>query len=1141
MSAEGSDSMHDFQGASVELRRGTTLIEASAGTGKTYSIATLFLRLVMEQGVTVDRILAVTYTDAATKELVGRVRQRLYEAFCELERWRASGEEPSEEVLLVWLAREPGKEEVTEALRRLHQAVQLFDEAMISTIHSFCYRALQEYAFESGARYSAELLGESRALLDEVAGDFWRRRICMASPLVASLAVALGYSGLALWRELLGAAGKQARRLPEMEPVTPEAREAELAATFRDLAAMWQAEGTAACALLRGKASGVSQAEKAYREDRLQEMIAAMEAWAAEPTGAVAAETLRAIRMLSRPAITANTLKGKTPPEHPFFEACEAAVARVERFFLAMRFAFLEEAERDLEAAKRERNVLLFDDLLRHFHAALTGRGGERLARAVAGRFDAVLIDEFQDTDPLQAEIFERLFAQGEHQLFFIGDPKQAIYGFRGADLKAYLRAARRTDRRFGLAVNWRSDALLLQGMNALFSGHERPFMEEEIRYRPVSAAPGREQGREAGAPLVMRRVQGDAKELGAEAGRKRVVADLVREVARRRVAYRFGEMAVLVRSHFQASEVQQALLARGIPAVRQTRESVLESEEAGQLEVVMEALAEPQAQGAVARALLTPLFADDAEADEEWVARFVEWRDAWRAEGWMAAWQRLLVECGGRRRVLHRARGERRLTNFLHLAELLHQEEAARKLGPESLLVAFRMLRETDEGRSEAAQLRLESDAEAVQVVTIHKSKGLEYPVVFAPFLWTSGSDRQGAVVQFHDDEGQLFLDLRGGNAPEEHLDRAAKERQAEELRLLYVAVTRARNCCVIYWGDFAGYGQSALGYLLPDAEAVERLAATVPGGVRAEVAEDRGDSVLLEAPAEERMRGARVFRRTLGRSAFTTSFTGLTRGAPSEAPEVDEAAEEALPEVELTPEGIHAFAKGARAGDLIHEVMEAVEFDPASAAERREVIAQRLARYGFDGSWLDALEATITAALERELEPGLRLGAIPRAERLAEVDFSCRLPRLGPDDLVALARRHPDELEEREVGRMQFAEVQGFLRGAIDLFFRHEGRYYLLDWKSNWLGRSAAAYTPARMAAAMREHHYGLQARLYTLAADQYLRLRVPGYDYERDFGGVFYFFLRGVESAEGGVVRLRPSAALVGSMREWMEVKR
>ncbi|RNC72337.1 MAG: exodeoxyribonuclease V subunit beta [Desulfuromonadales bacterium] len=1062
---------------------GRNLIEASAGTGKTFTIAGLYLRLLVERRLRVEQILVVTFTEAATEELRVRIRRRLREA------QDAFAAGASDDPLLAGLL--AAVTERGEAVRLLTAALRSFDEAAIFTIHGFCQRVLQESPFESGSLFDTELVTEQEGLLREVAGDFWRLHLYTAPPAAVARAVAAGLSPAAL----LKLAGK------------------------------------------RGS----------------------------DPFLAV-------IPNLSR-------------PELPATGAIDDATLDV--WLLWLRRAFFAYLAEELPRRKRRANVRFFEDLLLDLHRALSGPDGALLAEAVGERYRAALIDEFQDTDPLQFRIFDTLFPTDDPEtpLFLIGDPKQAIYSFRGADIFAYLEAAEGTEQRHTLGENWRSEPALIRGVNALFAFRAEPFLFREIGFSPVTPAererelltvdgvpdpsPFRlwQMGRlEAGKPIN----KGDAWEILPRA----VAVEIARLLAegnegRLRIGGRPvqpGDMAVLVRKNRQARLVRRELASLGIPAVLRGAGNLFESIEAEEVLQLLAAVAEPGNGRLIRTALVTELVGvtgdglarliEDEPAWEEVLEEFRGYHGLWETGGCMAMTSALLARRRVRSRLLACAGGERRLTNILHCVETIHQAAVAGNLGMEGT-IAWLAARIAEEPKREEHEIRLETDEAAVQLVTVHKSKGLEYPIVFCPFAWEETVSRDQTAV-FHDGDRRLVIDIGSPELPL-HRERAQEEGLAEALRLLYVAVTRARNRCYLVWGAFKDAGRSALHYLLhPEAAAVKGQVALDDGAIMADLARlatASGGAIAVEplpvaavAPAAPSKAVAGDFRcreftgRIDGdwRVASFTSFASHPAGIAELPDRDDTAAGSGGEQPAADPFSIFSFPRGARAGIFLHEILERLDFAAGPAADVAPAVEEALRRHGFGRQWLPAVAGMVANVLRLPLPApagSFALADLKPGGWRTELEFYFPLRFVTAEALRDLACQWSGEEQPANLadvlGALRFRPVKGMVRGFIDLVCEHDGRYYLMDWKSNHLGNSAADYAPSRLREAMERNLYPLQYLLYSLALHRHLATRLPGYRYDRHFGGVFYLFLRGIDPARGaetGVFADRPPRELV-----------
>ncbi|MFM4939469.1 exodeoxyribonuclease V subunit beta [Aeromonas enteropelogenes] len=1163
---------------------GERLIEASAGTGKTYTIAGLYLRLLLGHGplieegadagqpsaherpLSVTEILVVTFTEAATAELRGRIRGRIHEARLAFMR----GE--SKDALLAQLLEEVEDHEL--AARRLLAAERQMDEAAVFTIHGFCQRMLKQNAFESGALFETEFLTDDSQLRLQAVSDYWRAEFYPVDKTLASAVRALWPSPAALLREMNGWLDNS-----ELE-MRPPAGDETLAA--RHQAAMARIEAVKAAWLaqvdeIRRQTDGhISR----YTGKNYEGWLAKIADWAQDEASGYAIP--KELERFGQTVLEANLKKGGELPTLPLFGEIDALLASRPgiRDLILQRAAVVVRSR--MQASKRQAHQLSFDDLLKDLDGALDSPLGERLCERIRATYRVAMIDEFQDTDPQQYRIFHRLY--GGHQdtaLLMIGDPKQAIYGFRGADIFTYIQARRNVSAHYTLGRNWRSSGALVAAVNGLFERAKDPFIyEADIPFLPVEAqgkskalllegeaAPVLHCWQLSGQPTFNR---GDyqSKMARATAAEIHHLLTLAREgkalIGSEPV--KAGDIAVLVRTGAEGKLVQQELARLAIASVYlSNRESVLEQVEAREILLILHACQNPSEERSLRAALATGLFDLDAKALDElasderaWesaVQEFMEYRKVWHKRGVLAMLRALLHRRNLASSLLASPYGERRLTNFLHLGELL-QQVSSELDGEYALLRWLGEAVNRQSGQDAEQILRLESERKLVQIVTIHKSKGLEYPLVFLPFIC---SHRSADTPLYHeaDEAGnRTILDLTGA---EESLAEADKERLAEDLRLLYVALTRGVYAT---WLGLApvrsGNGksektdlhQTAIGYLLQKGEegdaatlatALSALAQDLPGVAVGE------PSLTLPAPlpAEEEQLGEPQVRRfggTLERDWWISSYSGLaaqghghSKGVLANPGFDDEVVTEvaalAAEQQEEAPQpSIFTFPKGARPGTLLHSLFETIDFESAAGEPLAQHIATLLAQDGFDESWAQVLQQQVEAVLETPLETGfgepVRLRDLAPERKQVELEFFLPMGRVTASALTALCQQH-DPLS-RGNKPLSFATVQGMLKGFIDLVFEWQGRWYLLDYKSNHLGMSPADYSRPALEQAMVEHRYDLQYQLYSLALHRLLALRLPGYDFDQHFGGVFYLFLRGMP--QGGIFHTRPSRELV-----------
>lgn len=1207
--------------------RGRRLIEASAGTGKTWTIAALYLRLVLGHGgghafsrpLLPPEILVVTFTNAATRELRERIWARLAEAARVFR-----GQVPPPDPFLKQLLAEPdyaADDARARAALQLDRAAQWMDEAAIYTIHGWSQRMLNQHAFDSGSLFDQTLDNDEEQLRQEAVRDYWRT-FCYPLPEPALRALAsLARTPTALAARiapLLGTAADAAQvdgqpipaaRSPLAFAADLEAWQQRLDELETDARQHWcEAVDEIEPALQQAVTGGVLS-KTSYKLDRLPEYFAQMRRWA---SGDVSDYTLLARFTVSKLRNSTNKkFREQGPPQHAAFEALEMLLAQRERApdLTPVLHHAAGWVQNRFDLSKRTSARLGFDDLLGRLDQALANpKSGPRLARAIAQQYPVALIDEFQDTDPIQYRSFSRIYTDAEADgsaLLLIGDPKQAIYAFRGADIHTYLEARRDcAGALYTLDTNYRSAESLVAAVNQLFLQAEQTAPQGAFRFaragdnplpfHPVAAKgcsdrleiDGKTPAALTGWWLEPEDVATKADFLRHYAERcaseiQRVLALAAEQRAGLRqadgalVALKPSDMAVLVRTGTEAQAIRQALAARGVRSVYLSdRESVFASEEAVDLWRWLRACAEPEQPGllheALASATLGLSYAEldrlrrDEQAWEEQVERFRALRSHWRRHGVLAAIRRLLDLFDLPGRLLQTVDGERILTNLLHLAELL--QTASVQLEGELALVRYLSEQLASGDQSDEWILRLESDSERVQVITIHKSKGLEYPLVYLPFISDCRQvSRRNGYCQYHDDEGRLRLELGEGD---EALQRADEERLQEDLRLLYVALTRPVYACWLGLAPLKKLACSALGQLLGgDGETARTRFESLcrPGQIALEAAPPSTEQMLAASDQVPRLRPERHCDRALrGEHWWIASYSALCQLRALDTPADrhveardtarDETALETREELSRLPlsgelDDIHRFPKGPAAGTFLHGILEWAAGEgfarvAGDSSVRQRYLAPRC-RYG---QWHDR-EALLDRWLERLLNTWLPLGS-GASLRL------CELHQVQPEmefwfSVAPLSVSTLDRLLRQQVlpglarPALEEGQVNGMLKGFIDLVFEHEGRYWVADYKSNWLGADSRSYTRAAMCEAVLGKRYDLQYLLYILALHRLLKARQPDYaqdpktGYERQVGGALYLFLRGIDEPEQhGAFVDRPPVELILALDQLFE---
>jgi exodeoxyribonuclease V beta subunit len=1194
--------------------QGINLIEASAGTGKTYTIEGLFLRLILEKALAVDQILVVTFTKAATEELRDRIRTKLLQA--ENAFYKGSSKDNFLRDLL-----KRHKDHLT-AVDSIHEALAEYDKAPIFTIHGFCARILYEHAFETASLFDTELISDQAEWVREVAEDFWRKNFYNA-PLELVSYFTDKIKGPGYFWQLLGKMrAAEMKIIPKIDQ-PPLKNLTAFRKAFQHLKDQWPRARSAVINALADPALSATQygslesdgngARMTKREIKIISLVDAMERYVAPYSAGF--PLFENFEKFTDRKIRKAVKKNHLPPSLDFFETCDQVYqkavelqAELENYFVWLKTQLFDYASSELMTRKAQENIQFFDDLLVRVKKALTAKGANLLVEAIRQKYKAALVDEFQDTDDIQYEIFSRLFSTKDSLLFMIGDPKQAIYSFRGADIFSYIKAARRARAKFTLPDNWRSEPALISAVNTIFSNVTDAFIFEEIPFE--DARPGqREQSASARShpPLTIwyldSRIHAQPNMPITKTESVRLIGEAVADEICRIVTtelepWQPGDIAVLVRTNRQAQLVKDYLSAKSIPAVIYSTGNIFDSREAMELERILLGISAPSNPQYVKAALAMDMMGardEDllcAELDiRQWenrLAAFREYFQVWQRSGFMPMFRLVLTREQIRQRLLEFPNGERRLTNVLHLAEILHQESIGRNLGITGVLKWLAEQRNVQSPRLEEHQLRLESDERAVKIVTIHKSKGLEYPVVFCPYGWEGSFVKDNEII-FHqqdmaDGDARLTLDL-GSNCRDRNLIYAQNELLAENVRLLYVALTRAKSKCYLSWGRIKTADSSALAYLLHGSSGPEMgqrsedFVGALDKHVRRKSDEDRiedlnrlakrsdGTIEVLPLPghggcgffeqadlAEEMV--CRRFSGEIDHTWKVSSYSSLVsrRITDIDLPDRDAFADlfgplAGAPEKWIDSQkstesnNIFGFPRGSHAGNFFHDMFEHLDYRSCSPAALKQPVQHMLRAYGFDDSWQPIIAETISQVLNVPLNadrPELTLSSIALTDRINEMEFYFPLNRIAPQTLHSVFSRHgnidsignfPSLLE-----KLAFSPAAGFMKGYIDLIFQHKERFYLVDWKSNFLGATIDSYRTDAIQQAMRESYYILQYHLYVLALCQYLRRRKADFRYESDFGGVFYLFIRGVDSRRGpqfGIFNDCPQPALINAL--------
>ncbi|RLV58988.1 exodeoxyribonuclease V subunit beta [Parashewanella curva] len=1151
--------------------QGRRLIEASAGTGKTYTISGLYLRLLLGHGgvtpLTCEQILVVTFTNAATQELRDRVRNRIrlaYHAFLGLEC-------NDEFINKLYNETEPSQRKIS--LRRLDLALKSMDEASIFTIHGFCQRVLTDMAFESALLFESEFTLDDSDYLHHAVRDYWRQACYPLAPTLAQI-IAKEFKEpeqlLKQLRSLLGSVDSQ----PLTDPGSFDEVTSKLSQQLTVFRQDWNSQSTTTLKLLMAlPLNGTRFGKKADDFPKLQAMFENISQWAKHGNGLPPAGDMEKIKLSDLRLNKGG--QAPTDSEAPLLAEVDSILDLIQNIKPAFLYQALQDVRSRFTKQKQQKNVLTPDDLLSSLSNAITANS-QSLPQAIKERFPIALIDEFQDTDPLQFQIFSSIYPENQGSgLLMIGDPKQAIYAFRGADIFTYLNAKNQTENHYSLATNYRSAEQMVNGVNQLFSNNKKPFTNDSIPFELVntpSSAKNKTVHVEGDAKALQIRLlpEDSLKGLNKETARKHLANDAAAEIVRllNKKALlgdkplQAKDIAVLVRDRNEAAVIKQALTDRGVGAVFLSRDSVFDCIEARELAIILRSLQAPKDEKLLRNALATYLLGYSAEQIHQFnhdethrqnlLEMFYDLQQTWIKRGIMPALMQLAQHTQLIQRLLLVKGGERKLTDFRHLCELLQQK--ATELDGSSALVAWYEQHLISHSEGEEQQLRLESERNLVQIVTIHKSKGLEYPICFIPFISLARLNRKPNPMVYHNDE-KLVWDIE---QTDEGWEQQRKETLAEDLRLLYVALTRpvyrcylsiANHCKVTKSkGQTSQLCETAIGYLLNITEAntditlieqqANKLKSDAISVTTIDPVDIKQEEVNLESGTNKTYK-AKPLNRIITTPWKVGSYSGLVKHSAHEQlfPGADDEGTDIVEGFNSTPIKLDVispmtrlnrfnFEKGANAGSFLHNVLENIDFTNAKH-DLEEHLPTLMERYGIEAQWHEMLMEWFLDLLGAPMnQEGLSLYKIPNHKRLVEMEFYLPITKLKATKLNKALQ------DFGYSDRLAFDDLKGMLKGFVDLIFEFEGKFYIADYKSNHLGDDFICYEIRQMYQAMTDHRYDLQFILYTVALHRYLKQRLPDYQYDTHMGGSYYLFLRGMSANEPskGVYYDLPPLALI-----------
>lgn len=1221
--------MSDFDVLKAPLS-GVHLVEANAGTGKTWNIEALVIRLLVEKKLEPGHVLVVTFTDAAAQELRERILVRINQVYKALSESDYTGSD----TFLIACREKYGTQQ--SILDHFETCKSRFDEASIYTIHSFCKQVLTDFRFEAGLETEMNILPDSRIIQQEVIKDEWRslnHRFSKDSESrladILTGKVGLGqleslfnsYSsktGVRLDSESSSLLGQACDRVKtRWSTMDPSKWVHDYVDGLEEAVQTWEDHKDE----IRKQWLNTEISRYDYARDG-DKWETALNQFLEKP---LVGSVDKHVEKFTSTFIQEKPLKKSSTaplPDHPFFELIDFLFYGRTVLENQILRESCERMKQSYLQKRQQQQVLIFDDLLSFTERALdpekNGSNATVLTKALREKYPVALIDEFQDTDQTQYSIFRRIYVQERSEkylLYMIGDPKQSIYLFRGADLKTYFKARKDAESTFTLSKNFRSTQALVQGVNAVFSG-ENSFLDDELTYKPSSADKTTSDlivPHESNAPLrfIDIKARNETKSASELAVMKWVVFSISRLLSRigsnstildkssglKRQVHP-GDIALLVATHNQSRRLKHMLAEVGIPAVESGEASVFLSEEAGYLNLLLDVVLDPRRTRKVRALLTTPLFGLTSEQvqaleldDTQWT-NFIEifrlGEQIASNKGVLAGLRFLFDRLEIEKNLVQRGNGERSLTNLRHLAELLHAEETSQRRSLSGLASWLLMQRkDVNAVKSDDRNMRLESDDERVHIITMHKSKGLQFPIVYAPFLWNKAWRKKTELFyKINEQTGEMERRFDPDNlVHNDGIQLGRIENLQDQIRLLYVTLTRAEQRCYVPYSSWKEFNTSPLyavlaTRLVQDGIRSEKLGATlvrmdnsvlnVPsewdennlishilsdlmlksnqtihfeqiGSIEKPVLFDQR-SIQQKVKAKDFDQNA-LKRLIPGRSVSSYSsiqrkyghestFDGMQRdehagqGKDSVAFEVSTRIESQLSNER---KAILNFPKGAITGNFWHELLETVDF--SDETQWNEIVDQISAKYGFTDTddketVRNLIQNTVDSPIGqhpafKKQNPdmlNLKLSALSWTKTLREMEFLYPYSAIELQSMVTELRQIiPQNDKISALATIQSFDTTSLLTGLIDLVFESNGKFFILDYKSNYLGETLADYTHSEIEKDICSNGYNVQYHLYTAALVRYLSRQIYNFSYEKHFGGVFYLYWRGLNKED------------------------
>tara|TARA_R110002124_G_scaffold286453_1_gene467393 strand:- start:5917 stop:9438 length:3522 start_codon:yes stop_codon:yes gene_type:complete len=1159
--------------------KGFSLVEASAGTGKTFNITSLYIRAIIEQNYVPSNILVLTYTEAATSELKFRLRKRIKESIGCL-----NGSFDQNDTFLQELKKRSNQD----SIKLLKNALFSFDEAAVFTIHGFCQKLLREESLSFGVQTDFEIIQDTTELIQDSVDAYWRK-------------VVKEYSDTKMGQGLLGflidekittdtlksitekiIAKPYANLLPDNELSTKvEAKKKRVKELNEHLAYQWEEDSQR----LHQTIFSGNLYKNSYKPDTFKEIWKVLENWVL--SSKIHFKGFDKLENFGREKIEKSTLKDKEVEVPVFCDLVDEFLSEITDLDIIKADFILKSIEQiseNITEQKEKKNALSFDDLLQKVESNLD----EDLTKKIAKQYPLALVDEFQDTDPIQYSIFNQIYKNKEAAMFMIGDPKQAIYSFRGADLFTYFEATEDVleEHQYSLNNNYRSNKKLISAVNSIYSRHSKPFVFDQPLFREVQFPENGNSKRlfrsgkeEHPLSIFDCNIDNANKDVSKDAVCEYVATQIKRllngdyTIEEKEVESK--DISVLVRTKTEANLIQNTLQKHGIKSIARSNESVFKTLECSELKLILKAVIDHSNSDLIRAALITSFIGfnsvdvlDLLENESKWgeiVQVFSAAEEQWNKYGVSPGLNVLEEFFGIRERLSTLPSAERRITNLDHVQEILIEYEIKHRVAPSALIRFINQKINSSSLPSDEELIRLESDSDLVTINTLHSSKGLEYPIVFIPFLWDNfekKNNKSYSILEYHDTSNILQIDVAPKNNVEGR-ESAQSELLADALRLSYVALTRAEAACFIPFVAHKEITNSSLLAMISGADALLNgkknqdakldefysylTELDTKGGIsflRSSEIQETSSAKSSESTQKELFDSINYAlkefeRHDLHEFSRIVSFSSLTSSKEMNETvkdydqlEFSSSSKNDINELvdELTK---YTFPKGSITGNLLHNIFEHLDFQHPETQD--EIIKAQFDSSGLDGKWLPVLNEWIKQSLTHELTDHIQLSKLSSSNVLKEMEFHFPVKDINIEQILKIIRNSSSKVADR-------ASISGFMKGFIDLIFQHEGKYYILDYKSNHLGIESEDYNQEALKDKIISSNFDVQYHIYSLALKLYLEQRLPNFEFEKHFGGVFYFFLRGMEESEigSGVFFDKPGSAVLNNLEKELGVQ-